>query len=156
MAKAPVKSPTALSAGAPAPWGGARLIEAIPQRILSGQSNIFHADEVSGCPGLLEGFRHDKGNRLAIVRHLRTGEHWMSLMVIARALLRCVLVGQHQKHAGRPLRRVRVDGFYLPLADGGFDDKAVGHPGTVLHLIRITRAARDLQPSVDTIERLAE
>jgi hypothetical protein len=77
------------------PLWRACMIQIIPERILSRQPIVFHADQVGSRPSLLEGFGHHKRDRLAVIRHLRAGEHRMGLMMIARALLRRVSMGEH-------------------------------------------------------------
>ena len=131
-------------------------IQIIPEHVLSGQPIIFHAHQVRGCPGLLEGFRDHEGDRLAVTRHLRTGEHRMGLMVIACALRGRISVREDQNNSGRFFRRPCIDRFDLALADRGFDHIAVCRVRSLQHLIRINRPAGDLQPPVHTVKRLAE
>ena len=57
---------------------------------------------------------------------------------------------------GRALRRTRIDGLDLSLADRSFHDEAIGRLRPLLHLVGVASAACDLEPSVDAIERLAD
>ena len=80
----------------------------------------------------------------------------MGHVMIACALLGRISIGQHQDHARRALRRTRIDRLDSSLADRRFDDEAIGRLRTLLHLVGVASASGDLQPSVDTIQRLAD
>ena len=143
------RSATAVAGRAPDPGRCANCI-------FPGALVIAHAHEIGGGPGLLEGLGHDERDRLAVVRHLRAGEHGVGLVMIAGALLGRVSIGQHQDHARRSLGRTRIDGLDPALADRRFDDEAIGRRRPLLHLVGVARAAGDLQPAVDAVERLAD
>src|ERR1700729_1814512 len=76
--------------------------------------------------------------------------------MIARALLGCNSIGQHQDYPGRSLGRTRIDGLDLSLADRRFHNIAVRSRRPLLHLVGVASAACDLEPSVDAIERLPD
>ena len=136
--------------------GSARPIEIVAQHVFTGRLIIADAHQVGGCPSLLEGFGHHKRDRLAVIRHLRTGEHRMGLMVITRALRGRASMREHQKHAGRFIGRARINRFDAPFADRRFENIAVSRRWSLQHLICIAGAPGDLQPSVHTIKRLAD
>ena len=65
-------------------------------------------------------------------------------------------IGQHQDDARRALRWTRIDGLDSSLPDRSFDDKPIGRLGPLFHLVGVTSASCDLEPSVDAIEPLAD
>ena len=88
--------------------------------------------------------------------HLRTGEHGVGFVMIAFALLGRISIGQHQNYAGRSLRRTGIDGLDSSLADRRLDDEAIGRRRTLLELVGVASPACDLEPTVNSIERLAD
>src|SRR5204863_372397 len=72
------------------------------------------------------------------------------------ALLRRILVGHHQAHARRGLRRRRVDRAHPALADGRPDHEAVERLAGLLDLEGILGPAGDLGPAVDAVDRPAD
>ncbi len=103
---------------------------------------------------MLEAFGNHEGNRLAITRHGRAGEHRVGLSVVSRALIRRVVVGEDKNDARRLLRGACIDRFDLSFSDRSFDHKAIQR--VLLHLVGVAGAAGDFQPPVDTIERFAD
>ena len=134
----------------------ARLIQTAAQTEFSRRAVIAHAHEVGSRSGLLESLGDYERDRQAIVQHLRACEHGVGYVMIACALLGRISIGQHQDDAGRSLRRTRIDGLDLSLADRRFHNIAVRSRRPLLHLVGVASAACDLEPSVDAIERLAD
>ena len=133
-----------------------RQIEVGAERIFSVRAIVSYVHQIRSRPGLLKSFSDHESNRLAVTRDFRSRKHRVGLAVIACALRRGVSMREDQNYSGRVLRRACVDRFDLALSDRSFDHKAVQRVVALLHLIGVARAAGDLQPAVDTIERLAD
>ena len=83
-------------------------IEVVAQRVFSVRPIVFDVDQVSGRPGLLKTFGNHEGNRLAVTRHLRAGEHRMGFAVIAGALRGRVAMGENQQRRPGAFSAARV------------------------------------------------
>ena len=133
-----------------------RLIQTAAQTEFSRRAVIAHAHEVGSCPGFLESLSDYERDRQTVVKDLRACEHGMGDVMIACALMWRISIGQHEDNARRTLRRTRIDGLDLSLADRSLDDEAIGRLWILLHLVCIASASGNLQASVDTIQRLAD
>ena len=104
---------------------------------------------------MLEAFGDHEGDRLAVTRHLRAGQHRVCLAVIAGALRGRVAMSEDQRDARRLFRSTRVNRSDRSFSDRGFDHKAIQHV-LLLRLIGVARAAGNLQSTVYAIDWLAD
>ena len=133
------------------------------QVVVAGLRLVFDLDQARSRPRLLEGLRHHEGHGLSVMLDPVAAQLRRCARVpigsVERApgaLLRSVLVRQHQQHAGCLLGGGRVDLGHRALGNRGLDDEATGRRAAFLHFMRIGRLAHHLEPALDPVDRLAD